>query len=293
MARSGLVVVDKPAGLTSHDVVARLRRVFGTRRVGHGGTLDPMATGVLVVGVEGGTKALQFVADATKSYSATVRLGEQTNTDDAEGELVCAIDASRLTDSEIARAFAAQVGEVRQVPPAFSAIKVDGVRSYHRARQGADFELAARPVRIAAIDILDSRRSGRVVDVDIRVVCGKGTYIRAIARDAGARLGVGGHLTALRRTENAGFTIADAVPLEEAERGFVPLAAALTRFLPAITVDAAEAQSVRHGRQLPWRWEGQPTACAVLDPAGGLLAIGECAAGRLGYHAVLAGPLED
>ena len=293
MARSGLVVVDKPAGLTSHDVVARLRRVFGTRRVGHGGTLDPMATGVLVVGIEGGTKALQFVADSSKTYLATVRFGERTNTDDAEGELLSSADASQLEATDVEAAFAEQVGEIQQVPPAYSAIKVNGVRSYHRARQGEDFELAPRPVRIEAIEVLATRRQGPVVDVDIRVVCGKGTYIRAIARDAGERLGVGAHLTALRRTVNAGFDAAEAVPLDEAERGFVPLAEALIRFLPAIELDASEAAAVRYGKQLAWRWAGRPAACAVLDAAGELLAIGACDDGKLAYHAVLAEPLRD
>ncbi len=199
MPESGLVVVDKPAGMTSHDVVARVRRLAGTRKVGHAGTLDPMATGVLVVGIERATRLLGHLMLTEKSYDATVRLGVSTTTDDAEGEVVAETPASFHQPGLVAMEFEEQIGDILQVPTRVSAIKIDGKRAYQRVRDGEEVELKARPVTIHSLEVLDQRVVGDWLDVDISVRCSSGTYIRAIARDVGAALGVGGHLTALRR----------------------------------------------------------------------------------------------
>ncbi|WP_255361996.1 tRNA pseudouridine(55) synthase TruB, partial [Mycobacterium sp. 1081908.1] len=215
----GLVVVDKPAGMTSHDVVGRCRRIFSTRRVGHAGTLDPMATGVLVIGVERATKILGLLTAASKSYAATIRLGQTTSTEDAEGEVLQTVPAGHVTDSQIEAAVAGLRGDIEQVPSAVSAIKVDGRRAYRLVREGQTVELAARPVRIERFEVLAVRRDGDVIDVDVDVDCSSGTYIRALARDLGAALGVGGHLTALRRTRVGRFGLDRARSLEDlAER---------------------------------------------------------------------------
>lgn len=275
MARDGLVVVDKPAGMTSHDVVARLRRLARTRRVGHAGTLDPMATGVLVVGVERATRLLTYLVGQDKVYRGTIRLGQATVTDDAEGEVVASVAAGHLDEAAVRSALRAFVGEIQQVPSAVSAIKVNGVRSYARVRQGEVVELAARPVTISRLDVLSVQNGQSTVDVEIELACSSGTYVRAIARDLGAVLGVGGHLTALRRTAVGGFTLAEAQTLEAlAERDdpvTLPLAAATERVLPRRDVDADAARVLGHGGPLPPRgWEGP---YGVFGPDGGVIAI--------------------
>jgi tRNA pseudouridine55 synthase len=275
VSRSGLVVVDKPAGMTSHDVVARVRRLAGTRRVGHGGTLDPMATGVLVVAVERATRLLTYVFGSDKCYTATIRLGQSTVTDDAEGEIVAATDASALTDADIAAGLTPLRGEIEQVPSAVSAIKVGGRRSYARVRAGERVTLPARKVHVYRLEAQGIRRTGAVVDVDVDVRCSSGTYVRALARDLGAGLGVGGHLTALRRTAVGGFTIAEASTLDDLatrhEPVTVPLAAAVTRLFPTRTVSAEEARVLAHGG--PLSTVGMSGPYAVLDPAGDAIAI--------------------
>ncbi|MBJ7462878.1 MAG: tRNA pseudouridine(55) synthase TruB [Mycolicibacterium sp.] len=220
----GLVIVDKPGGMTSHDVVGRCRRLFGTRKVGHAGTLDPMATGVLVIGIERATKILGLITGADKSYAATIRLGQTTSTEDAEGEVLQTVPADHVTDEQIATAVSALRGSIDQVPSAVSAIKVAGERSYKLAREGRAVELPARPVRIERFDVLRVRRvapqaggpgySG-FADVDVVVDCSSGTYIRALARDVGDALGVGGHLTALRRTAVGRYGLDEARTLDE------------------------------------------------------------------------------
>ena len=209
--------MDKPGGMTSHDVVARVRRLARTRRVGHGGTLDPMATGVLIIGVNRATRLLTYVIGAEKSYSATIRLGESTVTDDAEGEITARVPVAAVTEEAIRAGLSAQTGEIMQVPSAVSAIKINGVRSYKRVRDGEAVELAARQVTVSRLDVLGMSRQGDVIDVDVDVTCSSGTYIRAIARDLGAALGVGGHLTALRRTAVGGYPLTEAVTLAELE----------------------------------------------------------------------------
>jgi tRNA pseudouridine55 synthase len=249
----GIVVVDKPAGITSHDVVGRCRRIFSTRRVGHAGTLDPMATGVLVIGVERATKILGLLTGASKSYAATVRLGQTTSTEDAEGEVLQTISAGHVTDEEIAAGVAGLRGDIEQVPSAVSAIKVDGRRAYRLIREGHAVELAARPVRIDRFEVMAVRREGELVDVDVEVDCSSGTYIRALARDLGAALGVGGHLTSLRRTRVGRFGLDQARSLDdlaEAPRLTLTLDEACLLLFPRRDLSVEEALAASNGRSL-------------------------------------------
>ena len=249
----GIVVIDKSARMTSHDVVGRCRRIFSTRRVGHAGTLDPMATGVLVIGVDRATKILGLLTTASKSYEATIRLGQTTSTEDAEGELLQRVSAGHVTDVAIAAAMAGLRGDIEQVPSAVSAIKVDGRRAYRLIREGHSVELAARPVRIDRFEMLAARREGDLVDVDVEVDCSSGTYIRALARDLGAALAVGGHLTALRRTRVGHFGLDQARSLDDlAERPRLnwTLDDACLLMFPRRDLTAAEARATGNGRSL-------------------------------------------
>jgi len=221
----GFLVVDKAPAMTSHDVVAVARKALGTRKVGHAGTLDPMATGVLVLGFGNGTRLLQYITDGDKSYTATVVLGAATITDDREGEIISEVDASQVTDDQIKSGLAKMVGEIQQRPSSVSAVKVDGERAYDRVRAGEVFELAARTITISSLDILEIRRVKLRIEVDIDVTCSAGTFIRAIARDLGSDLKVGGHLSVLRRTRVAGFPISQAISFDELKaQTFTPLA---------------------------------------------------------------------
>lgn len=215
----GFLVVDKAPGMTSHDVVAIGRRALNTRKVGHAGTLDPMATGVLVLGFNNATRLLQYITDGDKSYTATIVLGASTTTDDLEGEITSTADASQVSDEDIKRVLGAMVGKIMQRPTNVSAIKVDGKRAYDRARSGEEFELPARKVTISQLDILGIRHKNATTLVDVAVTCSAGTYIRAIARDLGAELKVGGHLNVLRRTRVAGFTLDQAVDVAQLKAG--------------------------------------------------------------------------
>jgi tRNA pseudouridine55 synthase len=273
---AGLVVVDKPAGMTSHDVVSRCRRIFCTRKVGHAGTLDPMATGVLVVGIERATKILGLLTATDKSYAATIRLGQTTATEDAEGEVLQTVSAAGLTDADIEAAVAALRGEISQIPSTVSAVKVGGKRAYQLAREGQAVELAARPVRIDRFEVRDVRRQAGLIDVDVDVDCSSGTYIRALARDLGAELGVGGHLTMLRRTRVGTFDLSSAHTLEELAESFdwLPIAEVAADTFPRFDADAEQAAAIRTGRplaglKLP---AGQT---AMFDPTGTFLALYE------------------
>lgn len=247
------MIVDKPAGMTSHDVVGRCRRLFGTRKVGHAGTLDPMATGVLVVGIERATKILGLLTATDKSYSATIRLGQTTTTEDAEGEVLQSVSAADVTDEQIDAAVAALRGDIEQVPSAVSAIKVGGQRAYKLAREGQAVELAPRPVHIGRFEVLAARRVDDFVDVDVEVDCSSGTYIRALARDVGVALGVGGHLTTLRRTKVGRYSLDEARTLdelaEEARLSYSLDEACLVGF-PRRDLTDAESEDTRHGRAL-------------------------------------------
>jgi tRNA pseudouridine55 synthase len=275
-AQSGLVVVDKPGGMTSHDVVSRVRRLAGTRKVGHAGTLDPMATGVLVLGVNRATRLLGHLMLTEKAYDATIRLGVATTTDDAEGEVTAAVAAGGLDEAVVRAAAAEFVGDLEQVPTAVSAIKVDGKRAYQRVRDGEDVELRARPVTVHELAVHDVRRpvDADVVDVAVTVRCSSGTYIRAIARDLGARLGVGGHLTALRRTAVGPYDLPSAHTLEELGEQFtmMPIAEAARAAFTARDLDDAQASDVRVGRALDLDLAG---LTAVFAPDGEFLALYE------------------
>jgi tRNA pseudouridine55 synthase len=274
VTEAGIVVVDKPAGVTSHDVVGRCRRIFGTRKVGHAGTLDPMATGVLVVGIERATKILGMLTTTDKSYAATIRLGQTTSTEDAEGEVLQTVSASGVTDAQIGDAVAALRGEIAQVPSAVSAIKVGGQRAYKLAREGQTVELAPRTVRIDRFDVLASRRHDDLVDVDVEVDCSSGTYIRALARDVGAALGVGGHLTALRRTRVGRFGLDQARTLDdlaESPRLSYSLDQACLQSFPRRDLTAEEAEDTRHGR--PLRPAGIDGIYAATAPDGQVIAL--------------------
>jgi len=274
---SGLVVVDKPAGWTSHDVVARTRRLAGTRKVGHAGTLDPMATGVLLLGVGRATRLLGHLQLADKEYSATIRLGESTVTDDAEGETVERVDASHLTAEAIEAAMLPLTGAIEQVPTAVSAIKVDGKRSYARVRAGEQVELRARPVTVSSFEAQAIRSVGAVVDIDVHVACSTGTYVRALARDLGASLGVGGHLTMLRRTRVGGFTLDDSSTLDALESEFVltSIADAARASFPTLELGSDVAQDVRFGRKLLGFDLTSSGPVALFDPQGVFLALYE------------------
>ena len=291
MSADGLIVVDKPAGMTSHDVVARIRRLAKTRRVGHGGTLDPMATGVLIIGVNRATRLLTYVIGSRKSYTATIRLGQSTITDDAEGEVTATTPAAHVTDEAIRAGLDRQRGDIDQVPSAVSAIKINGERAYKRVRDGESVDIPARRVTVFALDVLDIRRSGEVVDVDIDVTCSSGTYIRAIARDLGTTLGVGGHLTALRRTAVGEMTLAEAVTLDQLEQRApdvvgLPMSQAARQAFPQRTATPDEAKVLSHGGPLPA--VGIEGPYAVFDPAGEVLAIVSEKAGRARAEIVLA-----
>ena len=246
-APDGLLVVDKPAGWTSHDVVGKTRRLARTRKVGHAGTLDPMATGVLLLGIGKATRLLGHLALTDKSYDATIRLGQTTVTDDAEGEVLTDTPADDVADEDVARGIAALTGDLMQVPSAVSAVKVDGVRSYARVRAGEAVELAARPVTVSSFALVARRGA----ELDVSVTCSSGTYVRALARDLGAALGVGAHLTALRRTRVGPFALADAAPLEPWDDARVLLLDdAVRQAFPVRELSAEEAVALSYGKRL-------------------------------------------
>ena len=278
---SGVIVIDKPQGITSHGVVARIRRLAGTRKVGHAGTLDPMATGVLVVGVGRATRLLGHLTLHDKRYLATVRLGQETITEDAEGTITAAVGARDIDAEAVRAAASAYLGEIDQVPSSVSAIKVDGVRSYKRVRSGEEVDLPARRVTITRLDVgavtpAVAADGTPVVDVELDVECSSGTYIRALARDIGNALGVGGHLAALRRTRVGPFTVEESRLGPDLDVGSIPAdawlasAQAATRCFDAVDVSAAEAADIAHGRSLSRHIEG---LTALIGPAGTLLAL--------------------
>ncbi|GAA0928370.1 tRNA pseudouridine(55) synthase TruB [Nonomuraea longicatena] len=276
MAESGLIIVDKPAEWTSHDVVGKMRRVAGTRRVGHAGTLDPMATGVLVVGVEKATRLLGHLALTEKVYEATIRLGVRTSTDDAEGEVLGTTPAGQVAMEAIQAGVAGLTGPIMQVPPQVSAIKVNGERAYKRARAGEDVELAARPVTVHGFDVTDVRVHDDVVDVDATVRCSSGTYIRSLARDLGDGLGVGGHLTYLRRTRVGPYDLSMARTIEQLVDSCVilPIGEAVSAAFPRIDVTDEQARVVSHGGRLAAAGLGAGPI-GVFGPDGALLALAE------------------
>ncbi|MEX0914188.1 MAG: tRNA pseudouridine(55) synthase TruB [Demequina sp.] len=290
----GLVLVDKPQGWTSHDVVGKMRSLAQTKKVGHAGTLDPMATGLLILGVGKATKLLTYVVGHDKTYTATVRLGQRTVTDDAEGDVVETTDASAVTDQQIARAVTHLTGDIQQAPSAVSAIKVDGQRAYKRVRDGEDVTLSARPVTVHRFDVQDIRHDGSVVDVDIEVEVSSGTYVRALARDLGEALGVGGHLTGLRRTAVGEWGIGQAASIgdleamrdEGAALPLVDLSSAARAVLPAIEVSAQDATALGFGQFIDHAnhpdWLSDAPVAAAIAPHGEVVALVERKRGRVG-----------
>jgi len=283
--RSGILLIDKPAGITSHDVVARTRKRAGTRKVGHAGTLDPMATGLLVLGINNSTRLLTSLVGLDKEYSATIRLGSATNTDDADGEPIEVAEPGRvdaLTAAGVSAALVPLTGAIRQVPSSVSAIRVDGKRAYTLAREGEIVELAARSVTVSALEVLGLRREAHFYDLDVRVRCSSGTYIRAIARDLGAALGVGGHLTALRRSMIGPFSVADAADLEclDVAAALIAPAAIAAALFPVFALDAEQAVDLGHGKRLvAERPAGRPGPVAAIAPDGRLVGLLEFTAG--------------
>ncbi|TDQ52134.1 tRNA pseudouridine(55) synthase TruB [Actinorugispora endophytica] len=276
----GVVIVDKPAEWTSHDVVARVRRIAGTRRVGHAGTLDPMATGVLVLGIGRGTKLLGHLTLTEKVYEATIRLGRTTSTDDAEGELLADVPAHEVDEDAVRAGVEALTGPIQQIPPQVSAIKVNGQRAYKRARAGEAVELKARGVTVSEFAVTGFRRvagaGAGCTDVDARITCSSGTYIRSLARDLGAGLGVGGHLTALRRTRVGPYGLAGARTLDALAEEFtlVPMPAAVAAAFPVRNLTEEEARRVAHGNRISPSGLG-PGPVGLFAPDGSVLALAE------------------
>lgn len=272
---SGILVVDKPAGVTSHQVVGRVRRLMGTRKVGHAGTLDPMANGVLIVGINRATRLLGHLSLHDKDYTATMRLGVGTVTDDAEGEVTATTDASAIDDEAIGAAMLRQTGQIQQVPTAVSAIKVNGQRAYAKVRAGEDVVLQPRAVTVSRFEATAIRRQGQVVDVDVEVTCSSGAYVRALARDVGADLGVRGHLTALRRTRVGPFDLTAACPDIFAEGAVTPtpmtMAEAAALSFPIVHVTADQEAAIRVGRRLNITVPAEVTA--MIAETGELLAL--------------------
>ena len=270
---SGLLIIDKPAGLTSHQVVGRVRRVLGTRKVGHAGTLDPMATGVLIVGINRATRLLGHLALHDKAYSATIRLGIQTTTDDAEGEPVTIGDAGGLDPETIEDAMAGLRGAIHQVPSSVSAIKIAGQRAHALVRAGERVSLAARPVKVARFEATGLHRMGAMVDLDVAVICSSGTYVQALARDLGGALGVGGHLTRLRRTRIGRYDLAGAIALDRlaGDTPLLSMARAAELSFPVLRVGPEDARSIGFGRPLDLRVPADPTG--MIGPDGTLLAL--------------------
>ena len=286
----GIVVVDKPEGPTSHAVVGRARKAWGTRRVGHAGTLDPLATGVLVLGLGSATRLLGHLSAQGKEYVATIALGVSTSSDDAQGDVLRA-DGARLGSTDVEGAMAPWRGPVRQRPSAVSAVRIDGRRAHERVRAGEDVEVPEREVTIDAFELLDLRHSEvagvPATVIDVRVACSAGTYVRALARDVGEALGVGGHVVALRRTRSGAFTLADACSVEEL--GVVaPLTAgeAARRSLPWVDVGASQVRSVVHGVRIPWPESAPRAGTVAFLHDDELLALAECSSGTAAYSAV-------
>lgn len=277
---SGILLVDKPQGITSHGVVSRTRKLAGTRKVGHAGTLDPMATGLLVLGLNSSTRLLTYLVGLDKEYFATIRLGASTTTDDAEGEIVASVNASGLERARIEESIEPLRGDIEQVPSSVSAIKVDGKRAYDRVREGEIVELKSRAVTVSAFDVLDVRSEGTFTDVDVRVECSSGTYIRALARDLGSALGVGGHLTALRRSRVGPFEVSRAATLDDlepAEQLLTPADVATQLFEP-LYVSQSHVTDLVHGKRISVDGADRGPLAAIA-PDGTLVGLVSVSAG--------------
>ncbi len=271
---SGLVLVDKPQGFTSHDVVAKLRKVLGTKKIGHAGTLDPMATGLLLLGVDSGTKLLTFLVGADKTYEARIRLGQSTVSDDAEGEVLSSTSALHLNRAVIETEIAKLTGRISQVPSAVSAIKVDGKRAYDLVREGKEVELKSREVEVTRFELVSEIAIvDEFLEFDVVVDCSSGTYIRALARDLGESLGVGGHLRALRRTRIGEYQIEKASTLDQ-DPVLLGLTEAAAKIYPIAELTDQQAIDLVHGKRLAMSSTGMLSAIykgkliGILEPTG-------------------------
>jgi tRNA pseudouridine55 synthase len=271
-----LVLIDKPTAWTSHDVVAKVRKAVGTKKVGHAGTLDPLATGLLVLGIESGTKLLTFLVGADKTYEATIRLGQQTVSDDSESEVIASADEeliAKLTDADINREIEKLTGVIQQTPSSVSAIKVAGKRAYDLVRAGEQVQLKAREVKVYSFEVVSVTRLSGLVDVEVRVECSSGTYIRALARDLGNALGVGGHITALRRTKVGHFDVSEANSIEQlGELRITELAEAAKQLFPIVEITDSEVTDLIHGKRISGKPEIE-SLVAGLSSSGKLVAV--------------------
>jgi len=286
----GFVIVDKPAGMTSHDVVHQIRKLANTKKVGHAGTLDPDATGVLVVGLGKATRLLTFIVADNKTYQATIRLGQSRTTDDAQGEIIETKSCEKITEENIKQELDKFVGDIQQIPSSVSAIKVDGKRAYDLVRQGEKVELAPRSVHISAIDVHEIKKVDEFIDVAVTVHCSSGTYIRAIARDLGNSLQVGGHLTNLRRTQSGQWSITNANKLTDLKSGSLPIismAQVATSIFPSVTIGQAETEDFIHGRSVRTTHTPAETI-AVIDKTPSLIALAHGDGLTLKPHVVFA-----
>ena len=265
----GFALINKAPGITSHDVVAQARRHYGTKKVGHAGTLDPMATGVLVLGIGSATRLLQYVTDGTKKYEATIRLGQSTHTDDREGEVIATTNAAGISEDEIKSGIKNFIGKIKQKPSSVSAIKIDGKRAHQRVRDGEVVDIPARDVEVMDIEIANISIVGEFVDIQVTVTCSAGTYIRAIARDLGDLLKVGGHLTSLNRTLVSPFDISECTDLTDSK--LISTADGISRILPVRTIDLAEANEISFGRAIDA--SNKSGAVAALDQGGEFIAL--------------------
>ena len=265
----GFALINKAPGITSHDVVAQARKRYGTKKVGHAGTLDPLATGVLVLGIGSATRLLQYVTDGTKKYEATIRLGQSTHTDDREGEVIATTNAAGISEDEIKSGIKNFIGKIKQKPSSVSAIKIDGKRAHQRVRDGEVVDIPARDVEVMDIEIANISIVGEFVDIQVTVTCSAGTYIRAIARDLGDLLKVGGHLTSLNRTLVSPFDISECADLTDSK--LISTADGISRILPVRTIHLAEANEISFGRAIDA--SNKSGAVAALDQGGEFIAL--------------------
>ena len=281
MPFDGIVLVDKPEGPTSHDVVAKARRIFGTRKVGHAGTLDPMATGLLVLGVGKATRLLSYITASEKEYFATIRLGQATNTDDAQGEVTSSTTTNAVTDEQILNTVREFRGPISQKPSSVSAIKVNGKRAYALVRKGQEVDLPAREVMIHDFEVIEIIRVAEFIDVKVRVVCSPGTYIRALARDLGIKLGVGGHLTELRRTRSGRFSQMRSLVDIENSPSVIDLPDAVKMLFPSVEINGDDIKKAKNGMRVPMPAEVSATLIGVFSNTGELISLCENSEGEL------------
>lgn len=274
---NGFVIVDKPLGMTSHDVVHQIRKICNTKKVGHAGTLDPEASGVLVVGLGKATRLLTFIVSDNKTYQATIRLGQNTTTDDAQGEIISENSCENISEEAISNCLLSFIGDLDQVPSSVSAIKVGGKKAYEIVRSGEKVELTPRHIHISAIDLHEIKRQNNLIDISVTVHCSSGTYIRALARDIGKKLNVGGHIISLRRIQSGRYKITDAIKLENLnidKINLISMANVAMELFPSVKVELDEIQDLIHGRFIRKTHEPAQTI-ALIDKKPSLVALAQ------------------